>query len=189
MERIAEIQSLTTAAIVAQDAVAAAAANERSAEVDVLNRILEIVRPAVNRIGRRPRVSRRYGGGRNGLSPHDTSTRSSVKLVCLSGDTWGPEEDHPRDNDGDFEGTDFGLAADGSIVRLTYSGTWSRWQGSVSEWSAAAECITTDTLLDDHDHDLSSIVEALIVQLERAAQARPIDGTRASKLRAVLALL
>lgn len=168
-----------------QAALAALAAEEAA----LLDRVVEIVRPALRALSSRPLVGQRTCWP-DRVSTATADTRADWRGVRLAGD--GPDEDHPRANDGAYEGTDLYLRPDGTWSRLRYSGTWSRWQGATSEWEAEVEVLATAQVV--RTYEVADLVRALLAACERQLAGNATARTaaarqRAAKLAALVALL
>lgn len=166
---------------------------QRAAEIALLTRILEIVRPAVRALGTRPTVRYQltnhgdvnYGGGIVRIDePH------RERVLPLNCNRIAPSEDAPRANSGSYEGVDYGLEADGTIVKFVWSGSWSRWQGSTDEFEA--EIFYTDVPKLLENESLNSIIEHIEHAVSKAgnrenATKKAIE--RADKIAAILELV
>ncbi len=121
--------------VLAEDAEALAARERETAAAAVLlERFVAMVKPAVRALGSRPRISQRIFWV--DCCQEEKVTRAPWRGVLLSPGSAGPEEDHPRANAGEYEGVELWLREDGTLIELTYSGSWSRWQGASSSWEA-----------------------------------------------------
>jgi hypothetical protein len=108
------------------------------ASADILSIAIQKVKPILSAVGTRPVIAYRvqhhadvnYDGGR-----YD-GDRYKYRCVCLSNGDFGPDKDFVRANSGRYEGKDLALRSDGQLIELSYSGTWSRWQGSSYGYTA-----------------------------------------------------
>ena len=162
---------------------------ERAAEEELLEKIVDASRPALRALSSRILASERV------FWPDSVSTATERSFhdergVRLDGN--GPERDHPRANDGGIGGTDLVLLDDGTFVRLDWTGTWTRWQGRTSEETSTLTRITLRDVVETWDVDV--IAATLSERLEAQATGRASKTTasarqRTEKLRAVAALL
>lgn len=162
---------------------------EHDAAAELLRRVLATVKPALRAIASRPVIRYRVWWP-DSVSTADETTRATWAGRRVSGD--GVEEDHPRANEGSYEGSSLYLRADGEFVRLSYSGSWSRWQGASSEWSADEATLSIEEVA--RRYKVADIVEGLTDALERYVKGHAMDRAkqareRADKLRAVAQLI
>jgi len=163
---------------------------------DLLRQVIGFVKPALSAIGDRPVISYavshhadvNYAGG-----IYD-ETRHEHRCVPLSCGAFGPEEDCARANEGRFEGRDLAVRADGALVCLEYSGSWSRWRGSSWGWQAeVTEYAGAAAAVEDGWTDVEDYITRLADKLSRAVGKRKdrieADRRRAEKLGAVVALI
>jgi hypothetical protein len=178
MEIINEIKALAlTVASAAEEAEAARAA-EDAAEAALLARVVQDVgKRALRAIGTRPLLQSRDTGL---ATDRATSSRELAEWrgVRMIGD--GHSMDYPRSDSGAYKGEALYLREDGSWVRLVYEGTWSRWQGSTSEWTARVEPLTVLEVA--QEWSLHSLLETLRDALARAAKGH--SKTNAENARA-----
>jgi hypothetical protein len=173
-----------------------ALSERRTAEAELLTRVIDLARPALKAIGTRPVIRYHiahhadvnYNGGAR------TEERYTHRCVPLSASEFGPEEDCPRANEGTYGGKDLALREDGALVQIEYSGDWSRWQGS--SWGYEAEITEYDSAADalaDGWTDVDEYIEQLSKRLEAAVGKRKgrveADRARAEKLAAIRSLL
>jgi hypothetical protein len=170
-------------------ALVAAIDEEATAEAALLERVVELVRPALKAL------SSRLKAGERVWWPTSTETASEKTYHEEHGilvDGTGPERDFPRANDGAISGQDLALLEDGTFAVLDWSGNWARWQGrSSEEHSTLTRLPVADVLV---GWDVETIARALVDRLERHAAGKAPTTTRtaadrAEKLRAVVALL
>lgn len=168
---------------------------ERRAKAVLLSRVVEMVRPAVRAVGTRPVVKYdiQHHADCNYYGGVTTEDRYDRRCLLLSGDEWGPDEDCPRANTGNFEGARLALREDGALIVLNYSGDWSRWQGS--SWGWEAEVIIYDDCLEVVGEwpDVEEYIDRIAKALEKARGTRE-SGTgkakqRADRLRALATIL
>ncbi|MBI4822429.1 MAG: hypothetical protein HY791_39580 [Deltaproteobacteria bacterium] len=114
---------------------------ERAAAARLFEAVIATIRPGLRAISYRPKVSSctRWVSS---VATDTTEERADWAGVCLDRDKPGPAFDHPSANRGSFEGSALFLRVDGSLVRLTYSGSWSKWQGEGDEWTADEKRLT-----------------------------------------------
>jgi hypothetical protein len=127
-------------ASVAAEAREADAAREQleAAQAALLERVIASVRPALRALGTRPLVAQHvaHHADVNHNGGVRTEERYPSRCVCISEGEPGPMEDTPRANEGTYHGEDLFIREDGTLIGLTYSGSWSRWQGSSWGWTA-----------------------------------------------------
>ena len=167
----------------------AAFAEERAAEEDLLEKIVDAVRPALKALSSRLKASERMWWPTS-VETATEKTYHPERGVRLAGN--GPERDHPRANDGSIGGTDLVLLDDEAFARLDWTGTWTRWQGRTSEETSTLTRITLRDVVETWDVD--EIAATLCERLEAQAAGRASKTTasarqRTEKLRAVAALL
>lgn len=178
--------------IIADHAAAAAAHEEMiAAEGALLDRVIAIVRPAIQAVGDRPRISSASSGGSNGCNPWSETERADWRGLCTSDGKPGPTRDtRGDDNTGTYGGFDLFLQADGTWCELAYEGAWSRWQGAVSSWSTSAKLLTSVEVA--RDYDVDEIVAQLCQAVTAAGSREKATAKakeRAAKLAAVVLLL
>lgn len=188
-QTVTTLDNLARRVATQHDAMAAAITDERHAAAEVLARAVEVARPALRAISSRVLQERRTFWPTS-VETATEETYHDVRGLRLAGD--GPERDHPRANDGAIEGEDLLLLDDGRFVRLTWSGSWTRWQGRSSESRSELEILTLAEVVAGWDLDeiLAALAKALEAQLSgRAEKTTKAATERAEKLRAVAALL
>ena len=161
----------------------------QAAEARVLAGVVEAVRPALRAMASRIATSERTSGLATDRQ-RECKTHHDTPGLRVDGD--GLEEDCPRDFTGSHEGSALYLLADGTFAVLTYSGSWSRWQGSTSWWEAEVVPVTVDEVPANGwstDEIVARIAKALASHqgTRKAASARNV--ARAEKLGAVAAPL
>ena len=162
---------------------------ERAAEEELLEKLVETVRPALKALSSRLKATE--------TTFWPTSTETATEKTChpergviLDGD--GPFRDHPRANDGKIGGTDLALLDDGTFARLDWTGTWTRWQGRTSEETSTLTRITLRDVVETWDVDelAAALAERLEAQLAgRATKTTASARERAERLRSVTLLL
>lgn len=183
LERLAPVVEAQHGALVA------AIDEETTAEAALLEKVVDLVRPALKALSSRLLASERV------FWPDSVSTATEESYheergVRLAGS--GPERDHPRANDGAIEGTDLVLLEDGTFARVDWSGSWTRWQGRTShEESELTRLSLADVVA---GWDVDDIAGALVGKLEghvngNAPKTTAAAKARAETLRAVVALL
>jgi hypothetical protein len=184
-------QLAADAAAVAQEAADAAAAHQarREAEARLLDTVVGQVRPALKAISSRPQVSYRDQWHDNAYTS-DKVTHADWAGVLVAGDRV-PGRDHPRDNDGAYEGWGLYLLPDGSWRELTFEGYWSKWQGVSSSWEAKSKAVTTAEVVAEHNAEniIVALSEAIAKAKGTRANSTAKAKARAEKLAAVAALL
>ena len=167
-----------------------ARAEQLDAEAELLSCVVERVRPAIGTLASRPVVASRTWWPER-TCPTTDETRADWRGLCLT-TPLGPVEDHPRANEGGYGGEDLFLLPDGSWRELSYSGSWSRWQGASSSWEASPRDLSIrDVVREYRCQDLiSRVAEALDRDLAgKREQAAKAARDRAEKLRALTRLL
>jgi len=193
LARIAE-----RAASVAAEAAEANAAREQleAAQAALLDRVIASVRPALRAIGTRPLVAchvahhadvNHNGGVR-------TEERFPFRCVCISDGEPGPMEDTPRANEGAYHGEDLFVREDGALIGFTYSGSWSRWQGSSWGWTAEiTQYPTPAEAIAAGWRNVDAYVKNLAAAVAKAEGSRKnaiaANRARAEQLTAIVSLL
>lgn len=186
-----EIKNLAPQAAQLRAALDTAADEERTAETALLERIVELVRPALKALATRPVIEERHTGHATMTARHHT-VRADFRGVCLSDDNPGPLEDNGRDNTGAYCGSDLFLLDDGTFAELEYEGTWSRWQGSTSEWTATVKRLTPKEVAAEYDLDqiIPRLHKHLVAYVTGNASKRAAAmHERAERLAAIAKLL
>ncbi len=186
------IHAIGAAAVVAgaqDDALDKAIDAERTAEAEVLTLAIQAAKPGLRAICGKIKAGRANWSTQNGTVFHESDTWHDEHGVKLHGA--GAAEDHPRDNEGRYEGVDRYLLADGRFARVVFSGSWSRWQGSHSEWTSTLTILTPREAMDYWD--LVETIEAIEKRLTKAAAGKAPEKTkaalaRAERLRAIVSL-
>lgn len=159
-----------------------------AAEAALLTAVIERVRPALRALGERPIVHRRSTADR----VDDVEERHALRMVCLTDDRFRPERlGAPQNSRGKYGKCDLGLAEDGSLYELTYSGHWSAWQGEADEWTAEVALVSPKQVAADYKVEslAAQISELLDKQLAgKSAQTTQAALDRAEKMRAIAAL-
>lgn len=166
-----------------------AIAEERAAEGELLEKVVDAVRPALRALSSRILATERTWWPTSVETATDRSFHPE-RGVRLDGN--GPVRDHPRANDGRIGGTDLVLLDDGTFARLDWTGTWTRWQGHTSEETSTLTRLTLAEVVETWDVDqLAARLHDLLEQhlAGRAAKTTASARERTAKLRAVSALL
>lgn len=176
VSNIAEVAPIVAAQAEEQSA---AIDSERDAETAVLEAVIAAARPALKAISYRIKVGNRMWWPNN-VQAAEADEYHSVRGIRIAGS--GPSRDFPQSDSGEYEGTALYLMSDGTLAQLTYTGTWSRWQGASQEWTASIRPVTPRQAM--NRWDLGDCVESL-----RAALQKQLDGgakkqTQAAKERA-----
>jgi hypothetical protein len=193
LEHLAE-----TAATVAAEAAEADAAREQleAAQAALLERVIASVRPALRAIGTRPLDA--YHMAHHADVNHNggvrTEERFPFRCVCISDGEPGPMEDAPRANEGAYHGEDLFVREDGALIGFTYSGSWSRWQGSSWGWTAEiTQYPTPAEAIAAGWRNVDAYVKNLAAAVAKAegsrANAIATNRARAEQLTAIVALL
>jgi len=135
MQQIAQLKDAAQAAqhkrVEASGAIAAA----RQAQADVLEAILETFRPARGALSCQIQLS---SDGEVEAEWH------GIPLSCEPDDV-GPAQEWTNQNEGKYEGSDLFYASAGeglTLIEVTYSGHWSRWQGASCDWTATVRTLS-----------------------------------------------
>jgi hypothetical protein len=168
----------------------AAKAEEAAAEVAILERVIEAVRPALRGLSGRL-VARDWAEKLGTASACQGRDYHETRAVHVAGDA-GSTRDFPKENYGDFTGCGLYLTTDGTWVELTWSGRWSRYQGD--GWAAIGTPRTMTTTEVVAEYDTGAIVRGLAEALSRYLEGKATDTARksrerAAKLQALAALL
>lgn len=190
------IEQLTTkiSTVIEQEATARVAEQqELAAQVALVTRILEILRPAVRALGTRPVLARIDTGA-------TSETRASWRGICLTG-VPGPLKTvsgHHRawpdtDTSGVYHGEDVFLVEDGRLVELQYAGTWDQKDGT-SDWGTVECAYTVEKFCllwarADPELLLQTILALIDKTGDRHAKATDAANRHAEKFRALLALV
>jgi hypothetical protein len=182
-------------AIIADAAAAEAAMNEVvAAEAALLDRLVELVRPALRALGTRPLIANAFSGGKDNCNPWDEETRAEWRGVCAFDCKPGPTRDKRGDDStGIYASSDLFLAADGTWRHLAYSGTWSIWAGAVSGWTATETVMTSAEVARGYgSKDVDAIIATICHAVTNAGSREKVTAkakARAEKLNAIVALL
>lgn len=180
-----QVQS-TVAQVASEYAAAEAARGEQeAAEAALLERIISMVGPALPAISSRQVIEYRCRQGEDGVR-----LRSKDRALRVEG---GPEDvrEHRDASSGTTSGAALMLLSDGTWERWTYEGSWSIWQDSTSHYAVTRRPLTTLEVARKYDLDdvLETILKALDAAKGTRATATRAAQERATKLRALLALL
>jgi len=181
-----------------------AIAEERAAAAALLARVVDLARPGRRAVSSRPLIcedweERDEEGYRLDDAEPRTERADWAGLYLGEGrpgpervDRWRNGQEQTR---GTWGGTDLFLLPDGTFRTLTYSGTWSRWQGASSPWIAEEEEPEIEEIVAAKwAPSLSQIVKTLAAALTKEAEGGRVKATkaardRAERLRALAALL
>lgn len=190
------IEQLTTKinTVIEQEATARVAEQqELAAQVALVTRILEILRPAVRALGTRPVLARIDTGA-------TSETRASWRGICLTGvpgpleTVSGQHRAWPDTNtNGAYHGEDLFLTEDGRLVELQYTGTWDRRDGSGNWSSVECACSVEKFCLlwrrADPERLLQTILALIDKTGDRHVKATEVANRHAEKFRALAALV
>lgn len=180
------------------EALAVAIAREKTAKIQLVERVIEIAKPALRALSSRILKSCVTRWHDNAYTD-DTKTYYEVRGLCLYDTDGGPTEAchraHPRADSGGYEGWTLYLLSDGRLAEASYDGHWSKWQGATSELEVKLHIYesVTDCFVDGHDY-IDNIVPPLAEALTQQAQGKMSERTKAAeertaKLDAVVKLL
>lgn len=167
----------------------AAIDEQRQAEEELLEKLVESVRPALRALSSRLKASERMWWPTS-VETATEKTYHPERGVRLDGN--GPERDHPRANDGSVGGTDLVLLDDGTFARLDWTGNWTRWQGRTSNEESTLVRLSLREVAEEHDVDeiAARLHELLTQQLAgKAGKTTQAAKARAEKVRSVSLLL
>lgn len=169
-----------------------ARADARAAEAELLTAFIDLVRPAIGSLASRIPIS--YWS-RLSLGGEERRTHHPERGLLLGGtgaERGGPEESrtHRDATDGSYTGSNLYLLRDGQLAIVTYSGTWSRWQNSVSEYEATFSVVAPAEALKlvAVDKIIAAVVSA-IVRAGSRAEATAAARARAAQCRALATLI
>lgn len=173
-------------------ALEAAAAESDTAEAALLASVIEAVRPALRALASRVLVGEVTHGAGSHLC-RTSKTYASWRGVLVAGDDEA-EDDDSRQNDGAYEGTGLYLDTEGILREVSWSGHWSRWQGSTRRAEGAERRVTPYSVVQEWQAGtVATIVEslsrALAAQNGTRGKATKAATERASRFRALAALL
>jgi hypothetical protein len=173
------------------DAAVAAHQEVITAEAVLLDRLIAIVKPALQALGTRPLRSYATSDGKNGCNPWSEEERFAWRGICATDTRPGPSRDkRGDDNTGTYGSGDLFLCADGTWWELTYEGTWSNWQGATSSWEATAKSMTTAAVA--RKYDFEAIIGRLcqvVTEVGSREKATAKAKDRAERLQALVVLL
>lgn len=190
VELVNEIVGLSKTA--AENLALAEDATEREVRADaqVLAVVIEMVKPALRAIASRIQATEEtvWVNGNTQTETHRTWTK--VSGVRVIGE--GPVDYNRRDNDGRTGGVDVFLATSGELIRVEYTGRWTRWQGSRSHWEAEWSTLPLDAYA--RNHSVTLFLTALRDALRQEVRGGRVSAAgarmeRAAKVEALLALL
>jgi len=166
---------------------------EEAARGALVRRIIQAVLPALPALSTRPVVGKRVWWPDN-IRTAEEKDRADWKGICLDeGGAYGPDRDYPTANRGLYEGSATFLRSDGVVVKLTYTGRWSKWQGEAEEYTAYDAVVPDEEVCED-DAALATFTKRLTEAIgsyldgklgSRAEAARK----RAERLTALASLL
>lgn len=188
-QTVARIDTLSRSVAEQHGTMQAAIDDERDAEKELLEKLVDTVRPALKALSSRLK-SMETTFWPTSVEIATEKTYHPERGVILDGN--GPFRDHPRANDGRIGGTDLVLLDDGTFARLDWTGTWTRWQGRTSEETSTLTRLDLDAVVETWDVDeiAATLSERLEAQLAgRATKTTASARERAEKLRAVAALM
>lgn len=192
MENVEQIVSVAGVVAADHEAFEAARSEALAAEAALLDGLIERIRPALKALSSRVETSERNYWVGNTHQETDNECADWRGLHVLDEKVGPGRKKDSSGNSGEYYGLDIFLATDGTFRKLQYSGSFSYWQGSTSEW----ESVETDlTSLDVAKFGLTEEVISNIAQaLDKQAKGDKKAATkttleRAEKVRAISALL
>jgi len=110
---------------------------------------------------------------------------ASWRDVCLTGEA-GPAQSGARDDTcGDSSGTDVFLIDDGTLALVSYTGSWSRWLGEGSEWTATIEPLTLERFIAGWTAaEPERVADLLADRLQAVISGKAVTRAAASRERA-----
>lgn len=188
-ECVAKLGSLAAEVGAVYDAQQSARAAESEAEAAVLSMALDAARLGLRAVCGRLLLGERTWW-RTSVETESEETFSEWRGAVLLGKDRA--RDNPRADSGAVTGWHLVLRDDGHLLRVTYQGTWTKWQGASSGWTSTVEALTPRQAVDEVA-DLDLILAALVKLLESHGTAKRVEATakavqRTERLRAILAL-
>ena len=167
-----------------------AAEAERSAEVALLEHVIEAAKPALRALASKIKQSYHHWWIDNARGD-EKDTFYAQRGFCLTDAQQGPLSKNATSFTGTYTGEDVILLVDGSLAVVEYNGEWSNWQGAPSSWDSEMHATTACDLVAD-DYDVEKLIDWLVTALEKQVGTREkvtktaID--RAEKLRSIVRL-
>jgi hypothetical protein len=183
---------------VVQSDLDAATQAERQATLDLLTAVLAKAKPGLPAICSRPVLAESSGNDAlKSWNGGDSKTRAAWRGICIAGDDEEVREGRRDDNRGPIAGCGLWLRPDLSLAELAYDGSWSRWQGEGSAWSATvteysdlAAAIAAGWNKLDPEDVAKVLADAMTAVLAgKASDRAKAMRERAGKLSAIAALL
>ncbi len=188
-DTISTLDTLSRTVAEQHGALQTAIADEREAEAQLLEKIVDAVRPALKALSSRIRATERvFWPDSVSTATEETWHAERAVPILVS----GPQHDHPRADEGAIVGRDLVLLTDGTFARLDWSGNWTRWQGRTSaEESTLTRISTLDVVQTWNVEDVATKLRVLLeAQVNgKAPKTAQAARDRAEKLRAVAQLL
>ena len=190
MESIDKIAATAPVVAAARAELDASHEDVLAGETALLERVVELVRPALKAISSRVAV---FGGEKVNQFFYETEY-AQWRGISLAQDKPGPKQKlvGTINDSGPFEGWDLFLADDGTFRELEYTGRWTKWVDQDSTYRAVERVMTAREVADEYD------VEPMLGRIARAIEQQCGDGMpkrttknveRAARLRAVVTLL
>jgi hypothetical protein len=158
------------------------------AEALILERALAAAKPGLKAIVSRIRSAERTAWHDNAYtsSEYDHAEKRGVRVAGVK----GPQQIHPRDNSGQYEGEALFVMEDGSLAEGSYSGSWTRWQGQGSGWQMKLVSLSAVEAMEGWElpEVLEGLAQALDAQLGKRAEPAKAARERAEKLAAIAKL-
>jgi hypothetical protein len=169
-QHINTITQLAPAVAAAHADFTDAQTQERAAEAALLQRVLELVKPALPALCSRMVAKYRLSG--IGTASHAESTiyMKTERSLCVGGDdraVWGG---YGHVNAGNIYGRGRLLLQDGTFAILKYDGHWSNWQGAGAEYETTLVPFTLDRVV--RKWDVASVIERIAKALEAQHKGR-----------------
>jgi hypothetical protein len=171
------------------DAFSNAVLAERDAEAKVLEAAIAAVKPALRALGSRIKSKNHSTSGRNGCNYVEEIEYFDTKGLRLCS-SFSRDKD-PTGNSGIYSGEAVYLLVDGTLARVTKSGTWSLYQGEWDREDYEIEAVTAREVMNRETLNelLEAISKAVTAQLGGKLGERTNAATaRAQKLEAIASL-
>jgi hypothetical protein len=161
-----------------------------SAEAALLDATVEAAKPGLRAVSSRIQIGHRQWWPDGSVCTNDEDQYLDGRGLRVEGG--GPSEDNPTANDGAVVGEDLYLLEDGRWLGVTYEGSWTRWQGRSSGWTATTRELTSLEVASEWV--AASVIQTISSALESQVSGKREKATRkalerAEQVRAVTTLL
>lgn len=176
LKQIAELAPVVSAN---HEALETARAQERAALASLLEKALNLVRPAIRALSSRIKMSS-YTSSVNGGGYVERSTwYPDLKGIHVAGEY--EEVPDETGNSGHYKGTKLWLST-ADWVETECAGTWSKWQGAPNEWKADLNSRSTIEVV--RNWDVPAILRELADSLQRDVKGNRVKSAEAAMARA-----